>query len=341
MELLILFFLLAVGISFLCSILEAVLLSTTPAFIQVQLNQNRRGAALLKKNKEEIDRSISAILTVNTFAHTIGASGVGAEAMVIFGEEYMLIISAVLTLAILYLSEIVPKVIGATHWQKLAIPAAYLVRMLVIITYPLLLISSLITRFFRKETMQKTSREEIRAISELGSEEGILDEQESDIIENVLDLRTARVKDILTPRSVIFALQSDTTIDQFFDIDDYDNFSRIPIYNETIDAITGVVLLRHILMEKQNGNGQKTLSEIALPIFTIHENIPVSKALEVFIKRREHIFVVKDRYDQTQGVVTLEDAIETLLGVEIMDEFDDVEDMQELAKLKIRQKNRK
>ncbi len=341
MELLILFFLLAVGISFLCSILEAVLLSTTPAFIQMQLSQNRPGAGLLKKNKEQIDRSISAILTINTFAHTIGASGVGAEAMVIFGEEYMLVISAVLTLAILYLSEIVPKVIGATHWQKLAIPAAYLIRLLVIITYPLLLVSSLITRIFRKETMQKTSREEIRAISELGSEEGILDEQESDIIENLLDLKSARVKDILTPRSVLFALDQSMRVDQFFAIEDYDNFSRIPIFDGDIDHITGVVLLRHILIEKQNGHGHKRLAKIALPIFTIHENIPVSKALELFIKRREHIFIVKDRYDQTQGIVTLEDAIETLLGVEIMDEFDDVEDMQELAKLQMRQKNRR
>lgn len=341
MELLILFFLLAVGISFLCSILEAVLLSTTPAFIQMQLTQGKPGAKMLAKNKEQIDLSISAILTVNTFAHTIGASGVGAEAMIIFGEEHMLVISAILTLAILYLSEIIPKVIGATHWQKLAIPAAYLVRMLVIITYPLLLISSLITRLFRKETMQKTSRDEIRAISELGSEEGILDEQESDIIENVLELRNARIKDILTPRSVIFGLQHNMSVDQFFTIDDYDNFSRIPVYENDLDHITGVVLLRHILIEKHNGNGDTTLGSIALPIFSIHENIPVSKALELFIKRKEHIFVVKDRYEQTQGVVTLEDAIETLLGVEIMDEFDDVEDMQELAKLQMRQKHRK
>jgi len=321
MELLILFFLLAVTISFLCSILEAVLLSTTPAFIQVQLDKRRHGAGLLKKNKEQIDLSISAILTVNTFAHTIGASGVGAEAMVIFGEEHMLVISAILTLAILYLSEIVPKVIGATHWQKLAIPAAYLIRLLVIITYPLLLISSLITRIFRKEAIQKTSREEIKAISELGSEEGILDEQESGIIGNLLNLRQAKVRDILTPRSVLFSLNQDMTVEAFFAIEDFDNFSRIPVYDQSIDNITGVVLLRHILIEKYHGNGERKLSEIALPVFTINENIPVSKALELFIKRREHIFIVNDRYDQTQGVVTLEDAIETLLGVEIINKF--------------------
>lgn len=341
MELLILFFVLAVVISFLCSILEAVLLSTTPSYIQTLLFQEKRGARLLQKNKEQIDLSISAILTVNTFANTLGASGVGAEAMVLFGEEYMFFASALLTLCILYFSEIIPKTIGATHWQRLAIPASYLIRGLVVITYPLLIISSLITRMFKKHSMQKTSREEIRAISELGSREGILDEQESDIIENLLDLKQARVEDILTPRSVLFALKSDSTVEEFFQIEDFDNFSRIPIYDGDIDHITGVVLLRHILIEKQNGNNATRLSEIALPIFTIYENIPVSKALELFIKRREHIFIVKDRFDQTQGIVTLEDAIETLLGVEIMDEFDDVENMQELAKLQMRQKHRK
>jgi len=341
MELLILFFVLAVVISFLCSILEAVLLSTTPSYIQTLLYQQKRGASLVEKNKLHIDRSISAILTVNTFANTLGASGVGAQAMVLFGEEYMFFASALLTLAILYLSEIIPKTIGATHWQKLAVPAAYLIRTLVILTYPLLIVSSLLTRLFHKQGIHKTSREEIRAISALGNREGILDEQESDIIENLLNLKSARVRDILTPRSVVFALKSDMTVGQFFAFEDFDNFSRIPIYDEDIDHITGIVLLRHILIAQHEGNGQKRLGEIALPVFTVNENLPVSKALELFTRRREHIFIVKDKYDQMQGIVTMEDAIETLLGVEIMDEFDDVEDMQELAKLKMRQKIRK
>ena len=340
MDQLILFFVLAVGVSFLCSILEAVLLSTTPGFIQAKINSQLRGAELLKKNKDEIDASISSILTVNTFAHTIGASGVGAQAMMIFGEEHMLIISAVLTLAILYLSEIVPKIIGALYWQSLAIPAAYVIRGLMIVTYPLLFISTMIRKMF-KETGKKTSREEIQALSELGELEGILDEQESDIIENLLNLKTSKVGDILTPRSVLFAMSKEMTVGEFFSLEDKDTFSRIPIYDGTVDNITGVILLRTVLMEYAQGRRDKALEELAVPIFSLNENIPVSKALELFIKRREHIFVVKDKFNQTQGIVTLEDAIETLLGMEIMDEFDDIEDLQVFAKLKMRQKTRK
>ena len=340
MDQLILFFVLAVGISFLCSILEAVLLSTTPGFIHAKINAQLRGADLLKKNRDEIDASISSILTVNTFAHTIGASGVGAQAMVIFGEEHMLIISAVLTLAILYLSEIVPKIIGALYWQSLAIPAAYVIRGLMIVTYPLLFISTMIRKMF-KETGTKTSREEIQALSELGELEGILDEQESDIIENLLNLKTSKVGDILTPRSVLFAMSKEMTVGEFFSLEDKDTFSRIPIYDGTVDNITGVILLRTVLMEYAQGRRDKALEELAVPIFSLNENIPVSKALELFIKRREHIFVVKDKFNQTQGIVTLEDAIETLLGMEIMDEFDDIEDLQVFAKLKMRQKTRK
>jgi len=340
MDQLILFFVLAVGISFLCSILEAVLLSTTPGFIQAKVSSGVRGAELLQKNKNQIDVSISAILTVNTFAHTIGASGVGAQAMIIFGEEHMLIISAVLTLAILYLSEIVPKIIGALYWKSLAIPAAYAIRMLMLMTYPLLFISVLIRKMF-KETGKKTSREEIQALSELGELEGILDEQESDIIENVLNLKTNRVGDILTPRSVVFAMPGAMSVGEFFALEDKDTFSRIPIYDGTIDNITGVILLRTILMEYAQGRSETKLSDLAVPIFSLNENITVSKALELFIKRREHIFVVKDKFSQTQGIVTLEDAIETLLGMEIMDEFDDIEDLQVFAKLRMRQKTRK
>lgn len=260
--------------------------------------------------------------------------------MVIFGEEHMLIISAVLTLAILYLSEIVPKIIGALYWQSLAIPAAYVIRGLMIVTYPLLFISTMIRKMF-KETGTKTSREEIQALSELGELEGILDEQESDIIENLLNLKTSKVGDILTPRSVLFAMSKEMTVGEFFSLEDKDTFSRIPIYDGTVDNITGVILLRTVLMEYAQGRRDKALEELAVPIFSLNENIPVSKALELFIKRREHIFVVKDKFNQTQGIVTLEDAIETLLGMEIMDEFDDIEDLQVFAKLKMRQKTRK
>jgi len=340
MSLLVLYFFLAVGISFLCSVLEAVLLSTTPYYIDSLMLQKKAGALLLKKNRVQIDKSISGILTLNTFANTLGAAGVGAQAMVLFGKEYMFFTSAILTLIILYFSEIIPKTIGALYWKNLAIPAAYIIRGIIYITYPLLLISGLVTRLFKKGQRQKMSRDEIKAVSEQGEKEGILDEQESGIIENLLNLKTHKVKDILTPRSVMFALEKSMTVKEFFENEDYDTFSRIPIFDKTLDNIEGVVLLRHLLIEKMVGNNDKKLHEIAVPIFHIYKNISVSKALELFIKRKEHIFIVQDNYSQTEGIVTLEDAIETLLGVEITDEFDNVEDMQALAKLRLRQKNR-
>ena len=334
MTLLIFYLFLAIGVSFLCSILEAVVLSTNKYYIHAQVENKVSGAEFLKKNSDEIDKSLSAILTLNTFAHTLGAAGVGAQAVIIFGNEYMFIVSALLTLIILYFSEIIPKTIGAMYWQKLAILSAYIIRVLIIITYPFLRISSLLTSFLKSSKISKISVDEIKAVATQGEKEGLINEREGDIIDNILDLKSYKIKDILTPRSVVFALPSDLVIDDFFNIDDYDNFSRIPVYEENIDNIIGVVLLRRIMIEKIHFNGKTIVKDITNNIYSVNENIHVSKVLEMFIRRKEHIFLVKDGFSQTVGIVTLEDAIETLLGVEIVDEFDDVEDMQAFAKTK-------
>jgi len=334
MTLLFIYLFLAVGVSFLCSILEAVILSTNKFFIAAQIEQKVNGSKVLKKNSEEIDKSLSAILTLNTFAHTLGAAGVGAQAVIIFGEEYMFVISFILTLVILYFSEIIPKTIGAIYWQKLAIFSAYTIRGLIIITYPLLKISSLLTSLLKQNYNEKISVDEIKAAADQGEKDGLINEREGDIIDNALNLRSYKIKDILTPRSVVFALSADMSIEEFFKLEDYDNFSRIPVYDGDIDNIIGIVLLRKIMIEKIDANSNKKIRDIVSDIYEVNENIHVSKVLELFIKRQDHIFLVKDRYNQTVGIVTLEDAIETLLGVEIVDEFDDVEDMQVFAKQK-------
>ncbi|MEA1920252.1 MAG: CNNM domain-containing protein [Campylobacterota bacterium] len=340
MTLLIIYLILAIGISFLCSILEAVLLSTSRFYIDALVEEKRSGAELLKRNNSEIDLSISSILTLNTFAHTLGAAGVGAQAMLLFGEEYMFLISALLTLAILYFSEIIPKTLGALYWQKLAIPSAYIIRSLIIITYPLLKISSFITRLFNTGHNHKVSLGEIKAMADQGEKDGLIHPNEGGMIDNLLDLKSFHVSEIMTPRSVVFSVASTMTVEQFFELDDYESFSRIPIYEETIDTITGMVLLRTLMIQKLKGNTAVTMQELAVPIFAINENIPVSKILELFIKRKEHIFIVQDSFAQTDGIVTLEDTIETVLGAEIVDEFDNVENMQSFAKLKMRQKSR-
>lgn len=340
MSLLFVYLFIAVGVSFVCSVLEAVLLSTSKYYIDAQVKDQRSGAKLLKRNKDEIDHSISGILTLNTFAHTLGAAGVGAQAMVIFGEEYMFVISALLTLLILYISEIIPKTIGAIYWQRLAIPSAYVIRAIIMITYPLLIISSFITRSFKGKSGEKVSLGEIKAITDQGEKDGIVNTQEGSIIDNLLDLKSLHVQEIMTPRSVVFRVASSMSVKEFFEQTDFESFSRIPVYEGDIDTVTGMVLLRTLMIENIKGNSESTMQELTVPIFAINENIPVSKALKLFIKRKEHIFLVQDSYLQTEGIITLEDTIETVLGEEIVDEFDHSEDMQSFAKLKIRQKDR-
>lgn len=328
---------LALVVSFLCSILEAVLLSTSVPYINSIKDKAPKGSDLLNKLKNRIDRPIAAILTINTIAHTVGAAGVGAESAKVFGNEYMFIVSAILTLLILYFSEIIPKTIGANYWKSLAIPSGYLINVLIFITYPLTILAEYTTRIFSKNNETAISREELLANALLSEDAGEINESESDIIENTLSLNKNKVKDILTPRSVVFALDKNTLIkDARIYKDDLKTFSRIPVFDGDIDHIVGKVLSKDILINLIDNKDEK-LENFSNPIFAIHENISVSKTLSMMISRKEHLFVVKDNYGQTAGVVSMEDCLETILGLEITDEFDQVEDMQQLAKTILKQ----
>lgn len=338
--LLIVYFFIAVGISFLCSILESVLLSLTPAYIASIKNTKPKTATLLKNQKKNIDKSIGAILTLNTFAHTLGAAGVGAEAVKIFGDEYMFYISAFLTILILIFSEIIPKTIGAYYWKSLSAISARLINVLIIITYPLLIIMKHITKLIspKNSSFTNISKEELEATVSLGEEAGLLKENDSLIIENILTLKKIKVKDIHTPRSVMFCLSKenleksfDKNSDVKLNLSKLKEYSRVPIYEENIDNIVGIIFSKEYFYEYTKEN-RKVENKLIKPVFKINENIPVSKLLDMFITKKEHMFIVVDNYDQTEGIVTLEDAIETLLGKEIVDEFDQNIDMRELAK---------
>lgn len=332
------FLALALVVSFVCSILEAVLLSTTLPFISSLKKSNRKSSTLLKKLKTNIDKPIAAILTVNTIAHTIGAAGVGAESAKIFGNQYMFIISSILTLLILYFSEIIPKTIGAIYWKSLAKPSSYVINILIYGTYPLVILAEYTTRFLSKDRKISISREELLANTLLSEVSGEINESESDIIENTLELSKSKIKDILTPRSVMFSFEKNTSVEQAIkSIDNLRTFSRVPIYDLDIDHITGKVLSKDILW-KSAINENPTLEEISQPIFSINENIPVSKTLSLMLSRKEHLFVVTDSFGQTAGVVSMEDCLETLLGKEIVDESDRVEDLQELARKILKKK---
>ena len=277
-------------------------------------------------------------MILNTVANTLGAAGVGAQASKLFGNEYMFYVSAILTLVILFISEIIPKTIGAMYYKELAPVASYVINFFIFITYPLIVVSLFITKKIAKdENANIITREELLESTLISENEGVIDEKESDYIENILSLNKSKVHEILTPRSVIFALEKETQIKDIIDRPGIRKFSRVPLFDGTIDNIIGVVLSKQIF-EKAIESQDEKLESLMQPIFSVNENIPVSYTLDLFIKRKEHMFLVTDSYGQTEGIVTLEDCIETLLGVEIMDELDTTEDMQKLAKDKMKKK---
>jgi CBS domain containing-hemolysin-like protein len=341
MELLLFYFFMAIGVSFLCSVLESVLLSANMAYVSVLERERPRAGALLRDQKENINKSIASILILNTVAHTLGAAAVGAQAQTLYGSEVLFYISALLTFAILFLSEIIPKTIGAVHWKALAPLSAYIIRFFIWLTYPVILMTLFVTnRIAKDDEGQGLSKEELLESTLISEGEGVLGEQESDVIENILFLDRMRIKEILTPRTVVFALDGSRTIaDIIANEKNIFRFSRIPIYEGSIEHVTGKIMTKRIFRQALEDD-TVTLSSLQKDIFKISENLPVGKALDLFIKKKEHIFLVLDSYDQTEGIVTLEDCVETILGVEIVDESDFHVDMRALAKQKMRLQRR-
>ena len=327
---------LTVGVSFLCSVAESTILSLNMSHINVIKKEKETVGNLLEKLKKDLDVSISSILIFNTVANTLGAAAIGAEAAKIFGMHWVFYVSIALTLAILFFSEIIPKTIGAVYYKQLAPAIAYLIRLFIFVSYPLIYITLFVTKKISKNSNhQNITREELLETTLLVEDGGHIDEKESDVIENVLSLSKSKVRDILTPRSVVFAIEKNMTIKEILKTEGIKKFSRVPVYDGSIDNIIGDVLSKQFF-RKAIEDQEAKIEDLIRPIFAINENIPVSYALDLFIKRKEHIFLVTDSYGQTEGIVTLEDCIETLLGLEIMDESDTTEDMRKLAKDKMK-----
>jgi len=342
LELLLLFFFLSVGISFICSVLESVLLSINMSYVAVLEKERPSIGKLLRLQKENINKSIASILILNTIANTLGAAAVGAQASEVFGNDAVVIVSVVLTFAILFLSEIIPKTIGAIYWKQLAPLAAHFIRIFIWMTYPIILTTLAVTNKISqgKDDAHTLTKEELLESMLMSEDEGVIDEKESDVIENMLNLDNIKVSEVLTPRSVVFALDENMTIEEVVEKEaSIFKFSRIPVYNGNIEDVTGLVLTKRIFKQLLKDK-KATLKEIKKDIFAINENVPVSKALDLFISKKEHMFLVKDNYDQTEGILTLEDCVETILGVEIMDESDTTADMRELAKRKMKIKRK-
>jgi len=333
---------LSVGVSFICSVLESVLLSINISYVAVLEKESPTVGKLLRLQKENINKSIASILILNTIANTLGAAAVGAQAANVWGNDAVVIVSVVLTFAILFLSEIIPKTIGAVYWKALAPISAQFIRIFIWITYPIILLTLFVTNRIGSDKLDANSltKEELLESMLQGEDDGVIDEKESDVIENILNLDNIRVNEVLTPRSVVFALEENMTIKEVIATEEaIFKFSRIPLFKGSFEDVTGLVLTKKIFKQALIDDSV-TLKTIKKEMFTIHENIPVGKALDLFITKKDHMFLVMDSYDQTEGIITLEDCVETVLGVEIMDESDTTEDMRELAKRKMKLKRK-
>ncbi len=327
--------------SFLCSILEAVLLTVTPTFINVKKKEGKEYASTLERLKKDVDKPLIAILTLNTIAHTLGAMMVGIQAeklpykIELAGINTVGVISAIMTLLILVASEIVPKTIGATYWKSLA---NFTSKALTVLIFPLkwtgiLWLLQLTTKLIgAKGHGSVLSREDFHAMTDIAQEKGVFQENESKIIKNLLTFKEVLAKDVMTPRTVMLAEDQDTTVEDFFNKNMNLRFSRIPIYSNESDNIKGLVLKDEVFKEMALGHGDKKLSDLKRHIIIVNRNLPIPNLFEQLVEGRNHMALVVDEYGSVSGLVTMEDVIETLLGLEIMDESDNVSDLQHLAR---------
>ncbi|WP_413787052.1 hemolysin family protein [Psychrobacter sp. SZ93C1] len=332
--LLIFFVVVAIGISFVCSLAESALLSMTPSYIADVQETNPKKANMLRRLKvDNIDQSLAAILTLNTVAHTLGSIGAGAQATIVFGSAWFGLFSAIMTLAILFLSEIIPKTLGTVYWRQLSGIVAYFVRGIILLLYPLIWVSERLTKLLvRGKEPQAFSRREFAALASIGEESGQIDPLESRIIRNLLAFGAIKVEDIMTPRSVMLAFEENKTVAELLVDRPKLTFSRLPIYDGDLDNVTGFVLKTDMLLAKVNHAVDKPLTQFKREITFVFSKMKLFDLLELMLKNRIHIAITVGEYGEVKGLVTLEDVFETLLGLEIVDEIDRVEDMQALAR---------
>jgi CBS domain containing-hemolysin-like protein len=333
MSLLIAYVLLALVFSFLCSVAEAVILSVTPAYIAFRRKEHPASAELLHQLKGDIQTPLAAILTLNTVAHTVGAAGAGAQAAVVFGSTYLGIASAVLTLLILVFSEIIPKTLGALYWRALAPLTAYGLKYLVFVLYPFVKLSELITNLISdKEKTKSFLRGEFAAIADIGQAEGELDERERTVLKNLLLLPELRIRDAMTPRTVVFAVPQTLSVNEYFRQYEAVQFSRIPVYKGDGDSVSGFVMRNDLLLAQARGGADRTLESYRRGIPVLLDSMKLSHSFDEFQRYQAHIALVVDEYGGMAGIITMEDFLETLLGEEIVDEFDQNRNMQALAR---------
>tara|TARA_X000001036_G_scaffold47584_1_gene38064 strand:- start:45 stop:1184 length:1140 start_codon:yes stop_codon:yes gene_type:complete len=329
----IIFLILALGVSFICSLLEAIILSVTWSHIEILSKEDNRSGKRLKELKEDIDVPLAAILTLNTISHTIGAAGVGSEFNKL-GNEWFTVASIILTILILVFSEIIPKTLGAIYWRKLAPSSAYLLDAMIWITWPIVVVLNSFSRRISEgnEDQKEMTREEMIAVAEMGENQGALEKQETQVIKNLLTMDKILAEDVMTPSTVMLTFHRNDEIGKILDEHSPIPFSRIPVREKNLDDIIGVVYRSQIMELYGEGKTDIPMENLISELSTVSPEDSIATLLDEFLKKREHIFLVVDEYGTTQGIITLEDAVETLLGAEIVDESDSVEDMRQLAR---------
>ena len=334
MLLLLVYVAVAIGVSFLCSILEAVLLSITPGYLAYLKKHGKPSYSPLAKLKTDIDKPLASILTLNTIAHTIGAASAGAHATVVFGSEWVGVFSAVLTLGILLLSEIIPKTIGATYWRQLAPITGYFLNWLVWLLTPFVWISGIVTRFVSHQKPEPQLREELSAIASIARETGELDIGESKLFENILTLKQTPISKVLTPRTVVFRVSDTLTINEFFAQFANNSFSRALVYHQSNDNVVGFVHKLELYRYQQQHGGDESIGRVLRPVCALLNTISLATALELMLGNKHQLTIVVDEYGSLKGVLSLEDIFEHMLGEEIMDEVDNTADLQQAAHLR-------
>ena len=340
MGLLLIFLFGAMAISFLCSLLESVLLSTPISYISMKEEEGDRNAILFAKLKDNPDRPLTAILALNTIANTVGAAGVGQQATLLFGSHWFGLVSAIMTLLILIFSEIVPKTIGSYHWKDLTW-LSRIMKGLMVLLYPLVWLVEKVRKPIAGDEPDTTiSREEVSAMANIGEEEGVIDNSENKVIQNIMKLDDIKAYDVMTPRVVAATAPEYMTLRQFYKQEELSHYSRIPVYADSPEFITGYIMRYDVLENLAEDKFDTRLKAIKRKIAAFHEETTVNDIWESLLKTKDQIALIIDEYGSFQGLITLEDIIETILGMEIIDENDTVTDMQQYARERWQQRQK-
>lgn len=342
MTLLLVFLLSAMCISFLCSTLESSLMSTPISYILMREDEGYKPATLFKQYKTDTERPLAAILSLNTIANTIGAAGVGQQATLLFGSRWFGLVSAITTILILIFSEIIPKTLGTTRWKSLMGFTAKTIRVLIILMFPFVKLIELISGLFTKKEQDATvSREEVLAMANVGEEEGVIEKDENKIIQNIIKLDNVKAEEVMTPRVVASTAPESMTLREYYEDDQFDHHSRIPVYAESPEYITGYVLRDDALENLAEDKFNMTLGEIKREMPFFNEEKSISDIWDSMLKQKSQIALIIDEYGCFQGILTMEDIIETVFGLEIIDESDEVTDMQQYARERWQQRQKR